>query len=1303
MVTFLDQNQRRYGVRMVYSLKQAINGERSLSGKITEPQNVIRRIDRGWRLLIGDEYYVVTYVKPYDKGRLLEVEFDAVHQFFWDFAKSSVHTSLNDGSHTFEEYLHFIFDGSGYSFRNEVKRNAFEKQSFGLKNRLTLFNDIVKQTGIEFVVHGRVVRILNQSGSDLTTVVRKNFNMNELKIEKNIKDFSTYQEGFGAWNDKEDHSKGRLRVTYRSPLAAEYGLIEADPFVDERYTDRESLLERLRSNVDSSYSLSVQIDMEDLTKSGYPYTQPRCGDYIMAINDELGFRRKVRIVSYVSSYDIRGELVGHKITCGNVGAVERSASQVSALSAKIGQAQIETAEAYKAALEALVATNGKNKNYWADTFPTDDPPGTLIKGDQLYYQNGEKTELYIWNGLEWQRAKLGIDEEECEKELAEVEKQLAEQERLHNEKVAEILVRSANSQDLADEAKRLAEKANADLAEERERSNSAIQNALSEARRLDQEERKATERAILGAKNGAVTEATNLLNVAKRALENDLSSANRLILETKRTLESQVSGVSTELTKTNDTIKTLAKKTDVDRVNQRLSSAETSITQQAGQIALKANQQTVDGLANRVQSAESSITQQGNQIALKANTSDVNALKNRVSTAESSLTVQAGQIAAKANKSDVDNMGRRIATAEASLTAQAGEIAQRVRKSDFDRETGRLNNVEASVRNLGDRVTTEISRVNTQVQNLRVGARNYAEDYEFKRGLWEYSQGDSSRTVQGVSDGAFTMTTETGVWHQWQIHSESGIRLGGKADSAALLELKTGETYTLSVEVKANSGNPEFWFELRDNGKVNYNNVVTHLYKRVQATQDWVRYSVTGVLKPNSDFSHRRIILGYTAIGSVSFRRVELTQSSMVTDAGPAPEDTVQEIQSVKTTITQTSEGVTQLSTKVNQNRDKLTQQETRVSQLVGEVSSKVSKTEYDNLKRTVDSQTTQLQQTTESIALKADKTTVATVQTLANQAKAESASAKTKASSATRSANEAKTTATSAEVKANEAKGTAGSALTNANQAKANAEAADRSSRDAVTKAVAAVAKANGADEKAAEAIRKAGANQESIRQTKADLTVVSNEVRTKVSQVDFNGATQRLATAETTISTLAGQINTKLSRTEVNSIVDGKGYQTANQVNSIISGKGYQTASQVESAITAKQYVNQTTLTNTINQTERGLLSRITQVETKIPEGYSGANLILEGARQGPGEDWRGTTLLKHSFYHNGEKYLFQHNTDKPNEIFAMSNRFKVKRNTKYSLSFWTFSSGNMKSFDVFFLARKKKLKISPRLIRS
>ncbi|HFR3630015.1 TPA: hypothetical protein ACHVD4_001050, partial [Streptococcus suis] len=177
------------------------------------------------------------------------------------------------------------------------------------------------------------------------------------------------------------------------------------------------------------------------------------------------------------------------------------------------------------------------------------------------------------------------------------------------------------------------------------------------------------------------------------------------------------------------------------------------------------------------------------------------------------------------------------------------------------------------------------------VGTVKIGVRNYAEDYDFSRGLWEYSQGDNSPRNFNLSNGIYTLTTTTDTWHQLQIHSESGGRLGGKADSTALLEPKVGETFTLSVEVKHNSGSPNFWVEIRDNGLANYNNFVTHLYMSQTATSEWVRYSITGKWKSTADFGHRRIILGYSAVGSISFRKVELTQSSTFSDAGEAPED----------------------------------------------------------------------------------------------------------------------------------------------------------------------------------------------------------------------------------------------------------------------------------------------------------------------------------------------------------------------------------------------------------------------------
>ena len=278
MITFVDEKGIEHSALVAYSVTNAVNGELSVKGTIYTNEKVLHGIGRGWRFRLDDEYYRITYAKPNDTGRQIEVEFDAVHQFFYDMSKSMVYTTLN-GSKLFETYLQAIFSGSGYTYNLETTVGSIRKENFGNKSRLSLFNDIIKTAGLEFSVRGHVVRILKRIGTDLSTIVRKDFNMNELKIEKDINSFVTYQRGLGAWKDDEDHSKGRYESEYESPLAKIYGRIEADPVVDERYKDTGKLLERLKENVDKSYKVSVEIDMEDLSQAGYRISRPNPGDY----------------------------------------------------------------------------------------------------------------------------------------------------------------------------------------------------------------------------------------------------------------------------------------------------------------------------------------------------------------------------------------------------------------------------------------------------------------------------------------------------------------------------------------------------------------------------------------------------------------------------------------------------------------------------------------------------------------------------------------------------------------------------------------------------------------------------------------------------------------------------------------------------------------------------------------------------------------------------------------------------------------------------------------------------------------
>lgn len=392
MINFIDEYGKQHAAIVECQKTKGVNGEKSLSGTIYTNDEILEGIGRGWRLQFEDENYCLTYVNPLDEGNRIVVEFDAVHEFFFDLRKSVIYSEMN-GSNTANAYLQFIFNGSGYEYRLEVTIPAFEKESFGMKNRLDLFKDFISSTGVEFSVNGKIVRILEKVGTNLSTVVKKGFNLNELRIEKDPGSFITYLRGYGAFVDPDDESKGRLIVEYLSPLAELYGKLEGDPIIDERYTVANNFIERLKSDVENSYGISVDIDMEDLTRAGYDYEQPHEGDYIMAINKDLGFEQKIRIMSYTTSYDTEGNIIDHDVSCGSDNIIQKKINQENEYRKEV-QAGLENA--ISTANQAWMSADGKNK-----VFQGPDRPTATNKGDIWYQVDGEQTIMNYWNGFDW--------------------------------------------------------------------------------------------------------------------------------------------------------------------------------------------------------------------------------------------------------------------------------------------------------------------------------------------------------------------------------------------------------------------------------------------------------------------------------------------------------------------------------------------------------------------------------------------------------------------------------------------------------------------------------------------------------------------------------------------------------------------------------------------------------------------------------------------------------------------------------------------------------------------------------------
>lgn len=579
MITFVDEKGTEHSALVAYSVTNAVNGELSVKGTIYTNDKVLHGIGRGWRFRLDDEYYRITYAKPNDTGRQIEVEFDAVHQFFYDMSKSMVYTTLN-GSKPFETYLQAIFSNSGYTYNLETTVGSIRKENFGNKSRLSLFNDIIKAAGLEFSVRGHVIRILKRVGTDLSTIVRKDFNMNELKIEKDINSFVTYQRGLGAWKDDEDHSKGRYETSYESPLSAIYGRIEADPVVDERYKDTGKLLERLKENVDKSYKVSVEIDMEDLSQAGYRISRPNPGDYIMAINETLGFRQKVRIVSFTSEYDVGGNLISRKVVCNDIGTVQRATSEISHLSRTLTDSIEGSERALQTATRALVSADGKNTNYFGDVKPLDVPKGTLRKGDRLFLTVGDKKQLYFWNGAEWELEPTEFDHEKFDMEFNRKSQEIKKAIQENRQRAEEALRNAGASTLLAQEAQQIGFDAMVRLEAFKSQATSA-QTALS---------------GDLDALKRTVTSEVNQASEYRRTTTEALSRMTGQMngFATKSEVRQDVTGLT----------ETFAKlKTDT---NNLISGAKSEIT-----LAKTEFQKTADGLSAKMAAVESYVAQDG--------------------------------------------------------------------------------------------------------------------------------------------------------------------------------------------------------------------------------------------------------------------------------------------------------------------------------------------------------------------------------------------------------------------------------------------------------------------------------------------------------------------------------------------------------------------------------------------------------------------------------------------------------------------------------------------------------------------
>lgn len=712
MLKFRDPQSNIQLAEAELTYKEAVNGEKSLTGTIYSNDDVLHQMERGWSVMFNGDWYYITYVAPTDGGNSITVEFDAVHEFFFKMSKSVAYGTLKDGSHTAKEYLDFVFNGSGYSYTLLSQVDAWEKQSFGDKNRLALFNDLISDMEMEFSIadSGRIM-ITSEIGQDLSTIVRKGFNLQELNLEYNVSDFVTYAKGFGAFIDKDDESKGRYEAEYTSPLASVYGKLEADPITDERYTKTASLQAALKKAVDSSYSISVGISLEELQNVGYDYESPVPGDYILAVDEQLDFNQRIRIISVEEQYNIYGERISSSVEAGSLSATKQkldgseSNSVVLALSHATEQAD-----------NAVKTANGKNASYSGPN-----QPQNPREGDMWWYDNGSGTSfMKQYTNGEW----VILVDSNTKQNIEKAVDNAIETSQTYTDELNEKQVQTTNAlnEKVDKSVKELTDSQQAISSQATAYTDSAVADANSKAVSIGQSAAQNAQSALDTAKkdftSSFASQASQTASMASDANLKASQYASQAKSEAVSAAKSADGVVRTEFKSTTDSMTATIQQNKSD-ADGKISTAQTTATQ------------ALDGLATKVSQTEYNTKTGQLQTDLTATTQTANQAKTDII----SIKQKDGEQDEKMNSivSDVNGTKQTISDLQTVQGKQSGDISTLQQRADgFDATVTKVNNLSVGGRNLyinATQVQGYVNGSNGTINNQSIITKEMVSDY----------------------------------------------------------------------------------------------------------------------------------------------------------------------------------------------------------------------------------------------------------------------------------------------------------------------------------------------------------------------------------------------------------------------------------------------------------------------------------------------------------------------------------------------------------------------------------------------
>ncbi|MBV1943666.1 matrix-binding protein EbhB [Streptococcus parasuis] len=454
----------------------------------------------------------------------------------------------------------------------------------------------------------------------------------------------------------------------------------------------------------------------------------------------------------------------------------------------------------------------------------------------------------------------------------------------------------------------------------------------------------AIERAVINANKAFDAEFDKRVEIINDGIEQAKAEAELYADNIKQSIDAEIDAVNTSMQEQSEehdrqVADILSKTQSVEALaNQAKTDAANAITE-----AIRLDTIERQATEAKVATAKSQAIAEANELVETAK----GLLSGQISNVSTDLSQTKEAIKLLATRATVDALTGRISTAESTLQVQAGEIASRVKTSDFDQAKQRISTAESSITQLGNRITTEISTVESKIPK-EIGGVNLIKNSRVvsiesnHHGLYPISKetlSEGSRTFLRSRRSNITLNPSV-----FSIYSTiSNLSDTAKNYDKGIVSFKARASHPVTMSTMI--------YKVNTSGNDTYG-----LQRNIDITTNWQTFSFEIPLGSDLYYIRSNPLATITDISSfidsfyLDLCEWKLEGGDIPTGWSLAPEDIIDELSSVKTTITQTASGVEQLSTSLSTTNNKVSTAETKISQLISDVSSKVSQTDYNTL-----------------------------------------------------------------------------------------------------------------------------------------------------------------------------------------------------------------------------------------------------------------------------------------------------------------------------------------------------------------